>query len=266
MSLSRAEENLIELIKSEASNDVPSDEFIAKLITQLQNKNRDVDGPIRYGSSEFMRVFKKALLDDQYLPTLLVVSVCKALLSEKTFDARDREAPLRTAHVFNQLYEELVRRHNFDIGDGSVAVKIPEDINVINYAMLEHFKAAFGQSAEETMVGCILLKTQTRNKGDVVSVGATSNVASDAQVAVVMSGLREQPKISAVYLDTLKIADQHERSASPLISRKGAAAKAPDRRRSFSGFFTDKKPKDDEPKSAKESKSSPKMRNRGDGE
>ncbi len=268
MSLSRAEANLIELIKSEAINDVPTHEFIARLIAQIQNKNREQDGYIRYGSSEFMRVFKKELLDEQYLPTLLVVEVCKALLTQQTFDAVDKEAPLRTAHVFNQLYEELVRRHQFDIGDGNVDVKVPEDINVINFEMLKHFRAAFGKSAEETMVGCILLKTQTRDKSDVVSVGTTSNVASDAQVAVVMRGLREQPELSDRYLDTLKISDQHERTASPLIARKGAAekVKVSDRRRSFSGFFAERKPKDDEPKAVKETKSSPKMRNGGEGE
>lgn len=246
--LTSAEEALISLIENNSKAAKPSQPFITALNKIIRdgsgsNPGADNDKRIYFDNHIFMQAFRKRVLVDRQPSTQMIFEIAKALCEQKTFGESLEGSPIRTAHIFNYLYEELVKRHQFYVQDGVVSSNIPPDINALNYELLQFFRKADPTKSEQTMCNCVLVK---------IAPNALSNVATEEQIEKLVSGLRNletAPQVPQTYFDKK---DKNMAAPSPLVKSLQSQYKVPTPevtkpRRTHSVLFRKKPDKKEEP-------------------
>lgn len=142
MSLTRAEEKLISMLKNEGVKEQPEGDFYAKLLVAVASGSQPdkEDDRIRWGGADLTKEFKN--YDDktkqytwvQALATNTIVELCKALLDQRnTFE----QGPLRQVHVISKLYGELLER---SVADKAVLNDVfPDYLHKLNIKMLKQY-------------------------------------------------------------------------------------------------------------------------------
>lgn len=273
MSLTRAEESIIKLIADRAGSK-PDAEFLRQLSEAVANgiNPESEQDRIRFTNKEFIDAFRDRVTKGAKPSAQMIYEICMVLSAvgkHNTFS----DVPLRTTHVFNHLYEELVKLRKFDL---RTAENVPDDINAINFQLMDYFEKKFGKDdgakeAKQNLSNCVLMKSITTFEKDIAKLAISSNVASGEQINVVAKNLTDKPQVSQEYFDRLedarrrreferakqkdlrKMDQEFEGTTTPLLPRKKLDVAAPKKSFSAANLFkrkdtrTDPKPEGDAP-------------------
>lgn len=249
--------------------------FIASLKAEItKGLARGDQGRIGFGDDSFIAAFQQRLIDTQKLSTQTIYDICDALFCDGKYKAFIGD-PIRSSHLFSNLYGELVKRHNLNLDVDPAEIKIPKEIEALNYGVLDYFKNDLfknGGSPLQTLANDVLQKSHTRTKDAVNATSAESlrgmiedNVASKEQVEALTQGLAKKPAdIPQEYFDSLPknkpVPDRKAMPdmASPLLSGLRKQFK-PERAKSDPRLFSDNSSnsRDDTVKAVKTSSSAP---------
>lgn len=223
--------NMIEDYSRPGSNFTPLAVFNSVYDAITKGVSRQDQARIGFGEEAFIAEFQRRLIDTQKLSTQTIYGICAAFLMDGKYKAFVGD-PIRSAHLFSNLYGELVRRHNLNL-DGNVAdIAIPMEITALNYGVLDYFKTDLfknGGNPEQTLANDLLQKSHTRNKHKVDAKNADSlsgiidnNVASPELVRVIVAPLQEKPAdIPQEYFDALPknspVLEKKKVEQSPLV-------------------------------------------------
>jgi hypothetical protein len=175
--------------------------------------SRQDQARIGFGEEVFIAEFQRKLIDTQKLSTQTIFGICSAFLLDGKYRAFLGD-PIRSAHLFSNLYGELVRRHDLNLDGDPAAIVIPKEIAFLNHGVLDYFKRDLfinGGNPEQTLANDLLQKSHTRKKAQVDATSADSlggiiddNVASPELVRVIVAPLQEKPAdIPQEYFDAL---------------------------------------------------------------
>lgn len=213
MSLTRAENALIDLIEKNCRDAKPDDNFIRQLNEAVRQGINPVENEdkIRFTDKGFIDAFRERVTLRSRPSPQIIFEICMALSAEgknNTFT----DVPLRTSHVFNHLYEKLVKERKFDL---RVSDNVPEDINAINFQLMDYFEKKFGKEdgakeAKQNLANCVLMKSITTFEKDLAKLALSSNQALQKQVDVVVKDLKEKPQVSQEYFDRSEAARRTE--------------------------------------------------------
>lgn len=188
--------------------------FIAWLQEEI-NKGvvRTDQARIDFGDQAFITAFQKQLIDTQKLSTQTLYCICAAFLLDGKYKAFIGD-PIRSVHLFSNIYGELLRRHDLNLDMDPAEIKIPLEIEALNYGVLDYFKNDLIKDRGaplQTLANDILQKSHTRNKKGVdersvesVAGMIADNVASPELVAALTKNLTKKPEpIPQEYFDQL---------------------------------------------------------------